>query len=990
MRCRYCNQRLNLFKSLSGSSFCSQEHQKLYEEAEANKGLERLLQFVEKVPKPGPGKPAQAPAAKVEEKPVQLSSSVPAAASVPPPAPIPQTIAAKSPDTSPEHPVAGFLLDRIAPAAGSSAGVNANFEIIVSGFPAGPAAFPSFKFEIAATDLRAPAEEPPSQASAEEPPPLASWSNTGPLALDVAALSVELPSVGSIRPRAPACAMPAPDNKPLALEGRPLLPVSDAPGLQLAPQAAFDTDGFPNLARLIPLPQEVRAPVERTQLPAAKSDGAVLPSPGALESRLAPQAVFDAEGFPNLARLNPLPREVRAPVERTQLSAAKSDGAVLPSPGALESRLPPKAVFDTEGFPNLARLNPLAWEARAAAGAITQLPAAKTDVVVLPSPGALELNKLQVKQSAAVAIGTSAAMTRTALGRKVSAPQAPAPQLLAKLRSSGARSTFPKSVQEALGIDRPAVLSVRLESKAAPAPASYSRASQFLPVAAGLQPQAFATLKVEQCNRAPSIDMQGAMTRTGVAKAVSQPEAQEFELLNMLRSIEILNRVFADVQNTTNPADFPISLAICAQREPAVPLFESAPAKFAAVVAPAVTPRNLAIRESDTARAVGIIDTHKPVDILSPLLTPAVLSSRNSLTIGISRTAREIPAQIQAQQGSRNCTISLASERPRDCLLPAIFWSSETWLRSAIACAGWFAESDCGVEAFPSAAPAPRVFSVRFEPEPFFQDLPALAWDQTVRRLAIEVCESTAKFAGGEPEAQRLASLKPSRTSPSKLVAKPKPLVSRLAVRYVVKLNPFTSIVNRAASGVAPRSSVSPSADEHQPLVALPRIPSSGCSAAVCLFSPAALQPPRIEAADQRNTEARSRPHPSPLRNQPASMLVLPGLSLRHSGIVWRASRWAKVAVMSLAKQGNVQVSSSEETDLLSLRSLQEALRIDPGSIRAAAALRLSPKPPAILLDLDAGTSNPGVPSANALPRRRGPRLPGVSSQPVGLIEAGG
>src|SRR5215467_11902658 len=61
MRCRYCNERLNLFKSLAGSSFCSKEHQKLYEEAEANKGLERLLEFVEKDAKSGKARPAAPP-----------------------------------------------------------------------------------------------------------------------------------------------------------------------------------------------------------------------------------------------------------------------------------------------------------------------------------------------------------------------------------------------------------------------------------------------------------------------------------------------------------------------------------------------------------------------------------------------------------------------------------------------------------------------------------------------------------------------------------------------------------------------------------------------------------------------------------------------------------------------------------------------------------------------------------------------------------------
>ncbi len=1088
MRCRYCNQRLNVFKSLSGSSFCSKEHQKLYEEAEANKGLERLLQFVEKVPKPGTGKAIPAPAAKAEEKPVQSAAPVPPAAPVAA-APIPQTIAAKPPDTPREQPIASFLLDRIAPAAGALAGLNANFEIIKGDFPASPAVLPSFKFEIAATDLQAPAEEPP---------PLASWSNPEPMALD-AALSVELPSVGSVRPHAPDFAMPGPDNRAPVLEGRPLLPVSDALGLQISLQGQFDARDFANLAglnllprevgipgemvqlaaakpdvtvlpsppavegrpllpvndaaglqlalHLLPrevqaagkiaqlpaakfdvavlpsppalegpphlpvndaaglqlalqlLPREVRAAGEIVQLAAAKSDVAVLPSPPALDGRphlplndaaglqLALQASFDTEVFANLARLNTLPRDVRALSKITQMPAAKSDGAILPSPLALEGR----ALLPVSDAPGLQlALNPLPREVRGPSK-ITQLPAAKSDVAVLPSPVVLELIKSQVKESAAAHfIGTSAAMTRTGVGRKVSAPRARAPQLLATLRSSGVRSPIPQSFEEELGIGQRAIPPARLEQKAAPAPALRSSGAQFPPVAAGLSRQAFAAWEVEQCNTASSINMQRAMTRTGVARAVSQPEAQHFALLNVLRSIEILNRVFADVQNTSIPARFPISVAICAQREPAVPQLESANARFAAVVAPAITPRNLAIRESDTTRAVGIIDTHKPADIVSPLFMPAVLAFRRPLTIGISRAARKVPPQIQTQQSFQTCTVSPIRQRPPDCLLPVLLWSAETGLGSAIASSGWFQEGDCVVESFPSAEPAPRVFSVRFKSESFRRDLPTLACDQTVRRLVIEACESTSKFAEGEREAQRLVSSRPSGASPSKLVAKPRPLVAPLAVRYIVKLNRFTSMISRAASGVASGSSISSFPDEHQPVIALPRITDSGWRSVVCVFSPAALQPPRIRAADQSNREGRSRPHPSPLRIQPASMLVLPGLSLRHSGIGWRANRgWAIVACASLEKQGNIKVPPGEETNLLSLRNLQEAVRVESGSIPGSATLQLSPKPPAISMEVGAGTSSPGVPSANALPRRRGPKLPVVSSQPDDLIVAG-
>ncbi|HWY47387.1 MAG TPA: hypothetical protein VNX70_08385, partial [Bryobacteraceae bacterium] len=106
---------MNLFKSLGGSSFCSQEHQKLYEEAEANKSLERLLQFVEKDPKSGPPKPTVAPASSPFTKPGQQEATPPSAP-IPPAAPVPQIIAANTSDTPAEPPIAEFLFDPIAPA----------------------------------------------------------------------------------------------------------------------------------------------------------------------------------------------------------------------------------------------------------------------------------------------------------------------------------------------------------------------------------------------------------------------------------------------------------------------------------------------------------------------------------------------------------------------------------------------------------------------------------------------------------------------------------------------------------------------------------------------------------------------------------------------------------------------------------------------------------------------------------------------------------
>jgi len=195
-------------------------------------------------------------------------------------------------------------------------------------------------------------------------------------------------------------------------------------------------------------------------------------------------------------------------------------------------------------------------------------------------------------------------------------------------------------------------------------------------------------------------------------------------------------------------------------------------------------------------------------------------------------------------------------------------------------------------------------------------------------------------------------------------------------------------MVNMAAQGVS-TAAASASPNQHQPILAFPQVATSGLSLMFRLSTQTALKLPRIEAAVQRNTDAASRPHPSPLRAQPASMLVLPGSSISVNGIRWQAtSEWAIVASPSLANRGDVQVSASVETSVSSLRSLHAALRIDSGVIEAA-TLRLDPKPPAISLDLGHQSSAPGVASANALPRRSGPKLPVVTSKLEDVLVSG-
>jgi len=72
MRCKYCNERLGITKVLFGQSFCSEEHQQLYNHGEASESVERLrASFADPLPKkpltPKPSAPEQAPAAETAQ-----------------------------------------------------------------------------------------------------------------------------------------------------------------------------------------------------------------------------------------------------------------------------------------------------------------------------------------------------------------------------------------------------------------------------------------------------------------------------------------------------------------------------------------------------------------------------------------------------------------------------------------------------------------------------------------------------------------------------------------------------------------------------------------------------------------------------------------------------------------------------------------------------------------------------------------------------------
>jgi hypothetical protein len=489
-------------------------------------------------------------------------------------------------------------------------------------------------------------------------------------------------------------------------------------------------------------------------------------------------------------------------------------------------------------------------------------------------------------------------------------------------------------------------------------------------------------LKLAQVDKSTAIATNGAMTRAGVARAVRQPQASIQRSASVLGAIDILNRVSSDVQNTPGHPQYAISARL-AEKECVVRAVGSAVPESAAGVAPLITPINLTIRVSDTAVANGITDVMKPAAVSGPLYIPDVPASRPTVSIGIDNAARTVLGEVQAKDRSKGCAISPVRQALRDCLRPEILWHTETWLRRATATVDWFHASDCAGKIFPSGAPAAHLFSIRFAPESFNMDLPAIAIDRVARRLTLEPARS-------EQEAQTLPRSQPSRSSPLSLVVLPLTFVTQLASRYVVNLNQFTSISNQTKRGTSLPATASAPAEEHKLVMALPQSAASRVSLAFLLSSHAAVKSPLTEPIDGKNAGATLGPHPSPVRAQPASMLVLPGLTIPVTTIRWGTSGgWATVTSLSQANQDGFPASSSEESSLSSLGCLADALRVDPAVTREVAALRLNPRRPSISLDLGVQTSAHGVPAANALPRRTGPRLPVVTTRLDGLIIAG-
>jgi hypothetical protein len=923
MRCRYCNERLNLFKSLSGSSFCSKEHQKLYEEAEASKGLERLLEFVEKDAKPGKARPpAPLDAAPPTAKPGKHDAKARELGKLEPAQMIPVTAEKVIEPTDPvrEPPIAGFRLERVAPTAESpSLPVTPNLEILESSFTQEPPAPPSMKFEI---DVPAP---PP-----EEPPlPLASWSNPAFPEIQVVADSTETPGVGSVGPVTVALEMPslaAPDNCPPPA----LASWCSAPPLEIKTSNPFE---LPSVGSVRPRESTLKMLSPRPLPPAS---GAAIPrcSSEATGPRIAVPAVLDSRRFTNLARLNPLHRELLSATGKAKWLSVRASSPALPHLGVLELGAPPQVKV---GAPAPAAIDVSGAMTRSGAGrGITPVaPAvprsAKTDAPALSRSSALKLSALPQTNRGLAAIDMSGPMIRTGASKTISPPGALSQTARTLVTGAGANLIL-AGVQNAPGSEL-ATLPALLEYQ----PRALHRTGA-QPAAAGLPREAFATLKLDQSNRSEPIAMVGAMTRAGLSRALRQPQAPGSRLVTALNSRETLHRIAAAVRKIPDPQEFAISPHRSARQEFIAPGVDSTAPACVAGIDPVIVHKNFTIHESDTLLAIGITDVTKPPIVWRPLCLLDFAVRRQLLAIGINCEARRFLVEIQEKDASQPCAISPVRQPRQDCLCPVFVWPTKTRLRSGSASVGWFHESD-GVEpSFQPGPPASGLFSLRFAPGSFNIDAAALAFDRTVRSLAVGVCEQVRR----DQKAQGLARSQPLGTSPLSLVALPRPLLTRLGIRCIANFNQVSSIANPPKRGAAPRALAAESVTEQKLTTTLPPFTRSGVGFGFGISSYAEKKSRGADPVDLQNAPAASGPRPSPVRTQPASMLVLPPLS---------------IPVGSSNRRPNVGWATVLSSKVSNARR------------------------PALALDLGAQTSPPEVLAANALPRRRGPTLPVVTAE---------
>ena len=695
-----------------------------------------------------------------------------------------------------------------------------------------------------------------------------------------------------------------------------IAPVAVSAPSRLEPNFEALEPDFPGESPALPsFKFEIAAAVPEASVP-EKSSGEWPPQLASWShtARTAVDTTQPPTAIPSVGSVRPRTIALSVPSPVTRSSAAAVPPLLCGSQSAgLEVRV--QALIDTRDIANLALLNALPRQARTVTENSTQGPA-DPGLAALPQAGALQTLLPSAQKGRETTLGMSGAMARAGIGRSVSppVPRWPATRLaLSQLTRPG-------------------------------------------------------FLKVDRGDGFSAVAMNGVMTRSGVARALRQPRASAKMVTGTLGSNQVLNQVVPEIQNAPGMQQCRITPARPAQRECIVPASNASAPGVISGLAPAGDRRKVTIQECDTP-AGGIRDVITPAVVSSPLFIPDIPAFRPFTGIALNRAIRRVTAQAQTNDRAQHCQGSPARSKQRDCLFPAILWTSKTWLPSAIASVTWFHESDCISPAFPSAAAATSRRPLRFAPEPHRIQAPQMACDRRSRHFTLSACE-------WKLEVQGLARSRFLAPSPLSLVTRPRPCITLLAARSIATLTRFSSIANAAQRGPAASPATSALTAEHMQMAALPGLPRS-LGAGVRSPVYAAVKWIPIGPAGPQGTGVADRPQPSPLRVQPASMLVMPRLSITVRRTRWAAkARWATVASPRQSRHDAIQLLSSEETSLPALRSLADALTLDGTAVRDSAALRLHPGRPAISMELGAQTPAPGVLAANALPRRRGPTLP--------------
>ena len=367
MRCRYCNQRLNLFKSLAGSGFCSKEHQELFEKSQAETAFSRLLEFVEKDAKPSRPGAKHTATSKAPPSP-EVPAEPEAAESV--------AMTPLGGDAS-EPPAPGFFPEPAATPVGAGIlPVRATGEIAEFGFSAQRPALPTVRIELQKIEPTRNDSEQTVVGAIEQP--LVPVLHAVPRDFAAPVTFTSAPALSE--PVAVERLVPETVAADLAIVGPPTPPVLACLAGPVPEIKNWQAQTALSSIRAVrPRSLDPRVPSFENDLPAEIRRASLL----ARDSWSVP-GVNQETRLPNLARLTPIPGEIRSEIG--------SGSAFRPSETpALGSALPQTGTADLAASLDLSAYNRTVPPAISTIGAVIRAVLGSTRASLRhqprPSPG---------------------------------------------------------------------------------------------------------------------------------------------------------------------------------------------------------------------------------------------------------------------------------------------------------------------------------------------------------------------------------------------------------------------------------------------------------------------------------------------------------------------------------------------------------------------------------------------------------------------------